>query len=57
MFIQKEREIERLDDEKSQLKETVKKQKKTIAHYKIYQKFMEGVIDYSHEVHQVDPTP
>ena len=47
---QKDKEIERLSQEINQMKSVVTEQKATIVRYKIYQKFMERVLDYSDEV-------
>lgn len=47
---QKDKEIDRLSQEIRQLRSVVAEQKSVIARYKIYQKFMEKVLDYSDEV-------
>lgn len=47
---QKDKEIGRLTQEIEELRSVVSKQKAIIAKYKVYQKFMERVLDYSEEV-------
>ena len=47
---QKDKEIERLSQEIKELRSVVAGQKADIKRYKIYQKFMEKVLDYSDEV-------
>ncbi len=47
---QKDKEIDRLSQEIDQLKSVVTEQKSEISRYKIYQKFMERVLEYSDEV-------
>lgn len=47
---QKDKEIERLSQEIKELRSVVSEQKSDITRYKIYQKFMERVLDYSDEV-------
>lgn len=47
---QKDKEIERLSQEIDQLRSVVTEQKSVISRYKIYQKFMERVLEYSDEV-------
>lgn len=47
---QKDKEIDRLSQEIRQLRSVVTEQKTSISRYKIYQKFMERVLDYSDEV-------
>lgn len=47
---QKDKEMERLSQEIDQLRSIVTEQKSVISRYKIYQKFMEKVLDYSEEV-------
>lgn len=46
---QKDKEIDRLSQEIDQLKSVVTEQKSEISRYKIYQKFMERVLEYSDE--------
>lgn len=47
---QKDREIDRLKQEIGELSEVVTKQKADLKRYKIYQKFMERVLEKSDEV-------
>ena len=47
---QKDREIDRLKQEIDELSEVVTKQKADLKRYKIYQKFMERVLEKSDEV-------
>ena len=47
---QKDKDIERLTQEIEELKAVVAEQKSDITRYRIYQKFMERVLDYSDEV-------
>ena len=47
---QKDKEIDRLQQEIDELTEVVAKQKSDLTRYKIYQKFMERVLDKSDEV-------
>ena len=47
---QKDREIDRLEEEIGELSEVVTKQKADLKRYKIYQKFMERVLEKSDEV-------
>ena len=47
---QKDKEVERLEQEIEELDDVVATQKADLSHYKIYQKFMERVLDKSDEV-------
>lgn len=47
---QKDKEIDRLSQEIKELRSVVGGQKADVTRYKIYQKFMEKVLDYSDEV-------
>ena len=49
---QKDKDIERLTNEIEELKAVVAEQKADITRYRIYQKFMERVLEYSDEVRQ-----
>lgn len=48
---QKDKEVDRLAQEIEELTEVVAQQKADLTRYKIYQKFMERVLDKSDEVH------
>ncbi len=50
---QKDKDIERLTQEIDELKAVVAEQKADITRYKVYQKFMERVLDYSEEVRHI----
>lgn len=52
MGAQKENEIEKLTQKIGQLRSEVDKQKKTIKKFKIYQAFMEKVLDHTDEVRE-----
>lgn len=49
---QKDKDIERLSQEIKELRDMAASQKAEITRYKVYQKFMERVLDYSDEVHR-----
>jgi molecular chaperone GrpE (heat shock protein) len=51
---QKDKEIERLSQEIKQLRRVSSEQKGAISRYRIYQKFMEKVLDYSDEVRRYE---
>ena len=54
MGAQKEKEIEKLTQKIEQLKNEVVKQKKNIKKFKIYQAFIETILDYTDEVSEVE---
>jgi len=54
---QKEREIEQLEMKIAEMKDEVTSQKATIKRLKIYQKFMDKVLEHTDEVFRLDVYP